>query len=370
MFEIGGERYLVVDAHVHAWDGAPANQAGPAGEQFVADLHHRHRVLDRRPRPLTVDEFERVSEHGLAADLLGTGHVDRAVLQPLGLSELFVLGFDPSSWHAELAEGLAGRFVVTGELDPTVDGAGRGMAARIRDEQLRGISLVSARRPESRTSLAAPWLRRTLSRAEQAGAGVVHLGVGVVAHPPPGAPVWAHAGVPDRPTATRATRSRWPSWAEPVRAGSALPVRVRNLRPPPAGGFDATELSVLAGALPRVQFVVGSGCLPTAVLARLARLPNVSVLLADLLVGLRTHPEEAGDALDALLAAYGPQRLLFGSGYPLVRPGPLVAETVAALRSRGLGPVALQAVLGATAARLYRLPVPETLIRHDDAARA
>jgi uncharacterized protein len=365
LYEIGGERFLVVDAHVHAWDGSPHNQAGPSGEQFVADLHHRHRLLDRVPRPLTGDEFAQVAERDLVADLLGHGYVDRAVLQPVGLGELFVLGFAPSAWHAELAGELAGRFVVGGELDPTAaDVAGRGLAARIRREDLRGLSLVSTRRPEFRLTLSAPWLRRALARAEQAGAGIVHVGVGPMAHPPPGAPDWAHGGVPDRPTATGRTRSRWPAWAEPVRAGSALPVRDRNLRPPPAGGFDATELSVLAGNLPKVRFVVGSGSLPTEVLGRLARLPNVRVLLTDVLVGLRTHPGEAGRALDALLAAYGPGRLLFGSGYPLVRPGRLVAEAVAALQARGLSPADLQAVLGANAARLYRLPVPEALVTH------
>ena len=30
----------VVDAQVHGWDGRPHNQAGPAGEQFVADWRY------------------------------------------------------------------------------------------------------------------------------------------------------------------------------------------------------------------------------------------------------------------------------------------------------------------------------------------
>jgi predicted TIM-barrel fold metal-dependent hydrolase len=365
-----GERYLVVDAQVHAWDGSAANQAGPAGEQFVADLHHRHRVLDRKPRPLPADEFERVGERALVADVFGYGHVDRAVLQPLGLGELFVLGFSPSAWHAELAEPLGGRLVVTGELDPGADrGVSRGLTAWVRRDSLRGFALVSARRPETRMALAESWMRRALARGEQAGAGVVHIGVGPVAHPPPGAPAWAHAGVPDRP-ARAAGRARWPSWAEPVRAGSALPVRARNARPLPAGGFDATELRVLAAALPRVRFVLGSGCLPTGVLCRLARLSNVNVLLTDVLVAMRTHAGEAGPALDALLAAFGPGRLLFGSGYPLVRPERLVGEAVAALRERGLEPADVQAVMGANAAGLYRIPVPDALVHGGQAARA
>ncbi|MFR9806615.1 amidohydrolase family protein [Pseudonocardia sp. RS010] len=370
MYEVGGERYVVVDAHVHAWDGSPHNQAGPAGEQFVADLYHRHRVLDRSPRPIPFDEFAAVGERSLAADLLGRGHVDRAVLQPLGLGSLFVLGFAPSAWSAELAEGLAGRFAVTGELDPADDGGRRGIAVRVRREDLRGLSLTSGTRPEARLELGDPALRRALGRAEQAGAGVVHLGVGAAAHPAAGAPGWCHGGVPDRPTGSGRIRARWPSWAEPVRSGSALPVRERDARPAPAGRIDPGGVRPLVSALPRLRFVLGAGCLPTPVLVRLAQLPGVHVLLTEVLTGLRTHPREAGEALDALLAAFGPERLLFGSGYPLVRPERLVEETAAALLARGLEPPAIQAVLGANAARLYRLPVPEALVAHDTAARA
>lgn len=361
MYVEDGEQYLVVDAQVHAWDGRPHNQAGPAGEQFLADLHHRHRTLDHSPRPLSVDAFDLVTERSLVADVLDAG-VDRAVLQPAGFSDLFVLGLAPLAWHTELARERPGRFVLTGELDPAADRSRvRGMAAQVRRDGLRGLTIVPARRPEARTPLGTPWLRRVLARAEQAGAGVVHVGVGPLAHPVPGAPDWAHAGVVEQGSSL--PRPRWPSWAEPVRAGSALPVRARNSGPLPAGGFDATELSELAAALPRVRFVLGAGSLPTAVLCRMARLPNVHVLLTELLVALRRAPVAAGAALGDLLAAFGPDRLMFGSGYPLVRPGRLVRE-FATFRYpeplRGQYPEldadVRRAVFGGTAARLYGLP--------------
>ncbi len=360
--DVDGEHYVVVDAQVHAWDGRPHNQAGPAGEQFVADLHHRHRMLDHSPRPLSADAFGQVTEQDLTADVLGSG-VDRAVLQPASFSDLFVLGLAPLSWHAEIAgdPSAAGRLVLSGEVDPAADRSRvRGMAAQVRRDDLRALTVVPARRPEARIQLGAPWLRRVLSRAEQAGARVVHIGVGPLVHPVPGAPEWAQAGVVESGTSAR--RPRWPSWAEPVRAGSALPVRARNTGPLPAGGFDATEISELAAALPRVRFVLGAGSLPTDVLARLARLPNVYVLLTELLVALRRYPVDAGRALGQLMAAFGPDRLMFGSGYPLVRPARLVREFVTyryPQELRGAFPEldadARRAVLGGTAARLYRL---------------
>lgn len=360
--DLDGDRYLVVDAQVHAWDGRPHNQAGPAGEQFLADLHHRHRMLDHTPRPLSVDAFGQVTDRNLTADVLGSG-VDLAVLQPASFSDLFVLGFAPLSWHTELAgdHAAAGRLILCGELDPAADRSRvRGVAAQVRRDDLRALTVVPHRRPEARVPLGESWLRRVLSRAEQAGARVVHVGVGPMVHPAPGAPEWARAGVAEGGATER--RPRWPSWAEPVRAGSALPVRARNTGPLPAGGFDATEISELASALPRVRFVLGAGSLPTDVLARLARLPNVYVLLTELLVALRRFPVDAARALGTLMTAFGPDRLMFGSGYPLVRPARLVREFVAFRYPSELDgefpeldAEARRAVLGGTASRLYRL---------------
>ncbi|WP_214368085.1 amidohydrolase family protein [Pseudonocardia sp. H11422] len=366
MFRIASERYVVIDAQVHAWDGSPHNQAGPSGEAFVADLYRRHRALDCAPRPMPADEFERVTERGLAMDVIGSGHVDRAVLQPVALDELFVLGFSPETWHAELAEQLPGRFVLTGELDPARGQAGaRGLAARVRRGDLRGLHLAPSRRPDGWLALSEPWLRRVLARCEQSGAGVVHLGIGSTVRRGAGCPDW----MVDRPgpgsgrDRSDPGRPRWPQWADPVRAGSALPVRTRAARPRPRSGFDAAELRELARALPRVQFVLGAACLPTVQLCRLARLPNVHVLLTDLLTALRVRPVEAARAFGELLVAFGGHRLLFGSGYPLVRPGRLVEELAgfrfpAELRAEfgELDMPTRHAILGGNAARLYRIP--------------
>jgi uncharacterized protein len=145
-----------------------------------------------------------------------------------------------------------------------------------------------------------------------------------------------------------------------VRAGSALPARAgaaARVAPP---GFDVAQFRALATALPQVRFVLGAGCLPSAWLCGLARLDNVHVLLTEILPW--TGSEGFAHAFGALLAAFGPDRLLFGSGYPMMRPGRLVAELAeyrfpAELRHRypRFDPAAKRAVLGGTAARLYRL---------------
>ncbi|GJF06738.1 amidohydrolase family protein [Pseudonocardia sp. D17] len=373
MYRSATADYVVIDAQVHAWDGSPSNQAGPSGEAYVAELYRRHRLLDRQPQAVDVDEFARVTGEGLLADVIG-GHVDRAVLQPLTLDDLFVLGFSPTAWHAELAEDLPGRFVLTGEVDPAMGSAGaRGLAARVRNADLRGLHLAPAHRPGTRIPLGEPWLRRVLARAEQSGATVVHLGVGPSTPSWPGVPGWA---IPRRAdvAAAAARPRRWPDWAHPVRAGSALPVR-SPARSAGQGGFDPVQLRDLAAALPRVQFVLGAACMPTASLCRLARLPNVHVLLTELLAGLRLHRVDAARAFGALLEAFGVHRMLFGSGYPLIRPARLVRELVEFRfpeelcgRYADLDDLGRHAILGANAARLYRIPLPAGAIPSAPAA--
>lgn len=352
---------FVVDAQVHGWDGRPHNQAGPAGEQFVADLHHRHRMVDPSPRPLSADAFGLVTPDAVAAHVLSA--VDRAVLVPAIFDDLFVLGFAAPAWHAELAAEHPGRLVLAGELDPADRGRARGIGAQVARAGTRALTVLPSRRPETAVSLREPWLRRSLTRAEQAGAGVVHVGVAPTARPPVDAPDWAYAGVIE---AGNTPRPRWPAWAEPVRAGSALPVRARTGGPMPAGSVDLAGVRELAAALPRVRFVLGAACAPTAALVRLARLPNVYVVLTDLLIALRRTPEPAAAALGELLAAYGPDRLMFGSGYPLVRPARLVRDVLTfrypdALRGRypELDDDVREAILGGTAARVYGLDLPQ-----------
>ncbi|MGH3615592.1 MAG: amidohydrolase family protein [Pseudonocardia sp.] len=351
-------RYIVVDAQVHAWDGSPHNQAGPGGEQFVADLLRRHRELGPPGSAVPADEFERVTEDGLARDVFVSGHVDRAVLQPVVLEDLFVLGFSPAAWHGELAERLPDRFVLSGELDPDAGQAGaRGIGPRVRRWDLRGLTLCETRRPGGRMRLADPWLRRVLARCGQVGAGVVHLGVAPSSRPAP----WRRW---DRAAGDgRGVGPRLPSWAEPVRAGSALPVRTNVLQRVPSAGFDVVQFRELARALPLIRFVLGAGCLPGEQLCRLGRLPNVHVVLTEMLPWIGS-PEFAR-AFGELLVAFGSERLLFGSGYPLLAPGRLV-EQLATYRFPAevggqypeLDTEARQAVLGGNAARLYRIPLP------------
>jgi uncharacterized protein len=350
---------VVVDAQVHVWDASPHNQAAPDGEVYALDLLRRHRELDGGAVP--THEVERVTEHTLSRDVFGDG-VDRAVLQPVVLGELFVLGFSPLEWHAEMAGTMPDRFVLSGELDPAGGQPdARGLTPRVRRFDLRGLTLCERRRPAGRLDLSDRWLRRTLTRCGTAGADVVHLGVGPSTRAAPWAP--QPPALPERLPEPRRPRRRVPhvpAWAEPVRAGSAQPVRAGAAARVAPAGFDAQQFRDLATALPDIRFVLGAGCLPTRELAALARLANVHVMLTEILPWIGSL--EFAHAFGALLRAYGPERLLFGSGYPMMRPGPLARELAAYRFPAELGQRyprfdadAARAVLGGNAERLYRI---------------
>ncbi len=374
MISIDGEPCPVVDAQVHIWDASPHNQAIADGEVYALDLLRRHRELDGSA--VAPHEAERVTEHMLRRDVFGDGHVDRAVLQPVVLGDLFVLGFSPLEWHVQMAARLPDRFVLSGELDPGGGRAGaRGLASLVRRFGLRGLTLGERGRPAGRLELADPWLRTVLARAGGAGADVVHVGVGPSTRAAPwhrgavtpGSSIGAAGGPARRVRARRVPVV--PPWAEPVRAGSSQPVRAgaaARVAPP---GFDARQLRSLAVDLPDIRFVLGAGCLPTPQLCRFADLPNTHVVLTEILPW--TGSLDFAHAFGALLASFGPDRLLFGSGYPMMRPGPLVRELAhyrfpaeLAQRYPRFDADAARAVLGGTAARLYRLPTTA------DAARA
>ncbi len=133
------------------------------------------------------------------------------------------------------------------------------------------------------------------------------------------------------------------------------------------------ELAVAAAtvrALPEVRFVLDHGAKPAIadggwqpwadLVTELAALPNVTCKLS----GLVTEADWAGwqprDVLPYarhLLAAFGPERLLFGSDWPVCTLAGQYADVYALAEQAvaALAPAERDAVLGGNAARVYGL---------------
>jgi L-fuconolactonase len=125
-----------------------------------------------------------------------------------------------------------------------------------------------------------------------------------------------------------------------------------------------------AAALPGVRFVLDHAAKPAiaagglrpwaAALSGIAALPNLSCKLSGLVTEARWDDwdaERIRPYADRVLEAFGPERVMFGSDWP-------VCELAASYRQvreladellEGLSPGGREAVLGGTAARVYRL---------------
>jgi L-fuconolactonase len=128
----------------------------------------------------------------------------------------------------------------------------------------------------------------------------------------------------------------------------------------------------LADALPHAPFVLDHGAKPpigTADWARwaeavadLSRRTNVSCKLSGLFTEVPAGAglDDVTESAHHLLACFGPQRLLFGTDWPvstLAAPYPEVVQRTRDLL-QGLSPQDRQAVLGETAAKVYGLQLP------------
>jgi len=149
--------------------------------------------------------------------------------------------------------------------------------------------------------------------------------------------------------------------AEVARAGLAYDLVVR---PPQLAATLET-----ARALPELRFVLDHAGKPdptrppspqwTAAIDALGALDNVTAKLSGLTS--EAGPEWTLDGLrrfaDALLTAFGPDRVLFGSDWPVCRLGGGYDATIAAMEAlcAGLSAAERAAVFGETAARVYGL---------------
>jgi L-fuconolactonase len=98
-------------------------------------------------------------------------------------------------------------------------------------------------------------------------------------------------------------------------------------------------------------------------LAALARHPNVACKVSGLVTEAAWDawtPEQLVPYVRHAVDVFGPERLLFGSDWPVcllaADYGEVVAATTEALERAGVGPAERDTVFGANARRLYRLP--------------
>ena len=96
MYEHNGEKYFIVDSHMHYWNAAPDNWV-PGAEQYAKgwiECFHAYQGLGPPETHWSIEHFQKYSEDDLMKDVFEDGHVDVAIFQPTNLKEWYKEGFN------------------------------------------------------------------------------------------------------------------------------------------------------------------------------------------------------------------------------------------------------------------------------------
>jgi hypothetical protein len=324
MYEKDGERYFIVDGHVHYWDAGPHNR-NRFGEGFIACFYDYHRNLSPEEWVWPKEKFDNYSEEDFLHDLFEVGYVDKAIFQPTYLREFFPAGFNTTEQNAVMAERHPGRFIVNGSFDPRDGDAGlEALEELVERYELKGVKLYTAEWKDGSRGyrLDSDETAKYLQRCQDLGVRNVHV----------------HKG----PTI-------WPLDRD---------------------AFDVADVDGAATSFPELNFIVEHVGLP-----RLedfcwiaTQEPNVYGGLAVAIPFMHTRPRYFAQVIGELCYWIGADRVLFGSDYAIWQPKWLIERFVDfqipddMVGEYGqLTTADKRQILGLNAARLYDIEVPSDL---------
>ena len=126
MYEHNGEKYFIVDSHMHYWNAAPDNWV-PGAEQYAKgwiECFHAYQGLGPPETHWTIEHFQKYSEDDLMKDVFEDGHVDVAIFQPTNLKEWYTEGFNTTARNDEMGRKHPGKFIYNTNFDPRDSDAG------------------------------------------------------------------------------------------------------------------------------------------------------------------------------------------------------------------------------------------------------
>jgi predicted TIM-barrel fold metal-dependent hydrolase len=180
MYEKDGEKYFVVDSHIHYWDASPENWV-PGAKHYAKgwiECFHAYQGLAPADTHWSLEHFQKYSEDDLMKDVFEDGHVDVAICQPTYLREWYRDGFNTTERNAELFESHPGRFVLNTRWDPREGDAGlRTLAENVDRWGCKGVKLYTAEwRGDSRGwTLKDPEAFRYLEKCLELGVRNIHV---------------------------------------------------------------------------------------------------------------------------------------------------------------------------------------------------
>jgi uncharacterized protein len=326
MYEKDGEKYFVVDSHMHYWDASPENWV--AGRENLAkgwiDCFYGYHQLGPPETHWDWEKYCKYSADDLMRDVFEQGHVDKAIFQSTYLKYWYKTGFNTAERNSQLAEKYPEKFIVNGRWDPREGEAGlRQLEEDARRYHLKGVKLYTAEWfGESRGfKLSDPESYRFLEKTQELGIKNVHV----------------HKG----PTI-------WPLDKD---------------------AFDVSDVDHAATDFPELNFIVEHVGLPRIedFCFMAVQEPNVYAGLAVVIGGLmHARPKFFAKVMGELLFWVGEDKMTFGSDYGIWEPKWQVEGFVdwqmpddeAFADYPRLTTQAKKKILGLNAAKLYDIEVP------------
>jgi predicted TIM-barrel fold metal-dependent hydrolase len=308
MYEKNGEKYFVLDSHLHFWDASPENWA-KGNEQYAKgwiECFHAYQGLGPPETHWSLEHFQKYSVEDFEKDVFN--------------------GFNDITQNAALLDRFPGKLILNGRWDPREGDAGLAQLEADHEQYgLQGVKLYTAEwREGSRGwTLADPQARRFLEKCEELGIRNIHV----------------HKG----PTI-------WPLDKD---------------------AFDVKDIDIAATSHPELNFIVEHVGLPRIedFCFMATQEPNVYAGLSVVVGGLmHARPRFFAKVMGELLFWVGEDKMLFGSDYAIWEPKWQIEGLVdwdypddTYSDYPRWTTAAKKKVLGLNAARLYGVDVPEEL---------
>src|SRR5680860_283234 len=325
MYEKDGEKYYIVDGHMHWWDASPENQSNKYGKGFIECFYGYHSSLSPEEYLWPLDKYQKYSEEDLTHDLFEIGYVDKAIFQPTYLTDFYKKGFNTTERNAVIAEKHPDKFILNTAWDPRDEQRGLEIfEEKVNRYGAKGCKLYTAKwRGDSKGwKLNDEWSYKYLEKCRELGVTNIHV----------------HKG----PTI-------WPLNRD---------------------AFDVHDVDHAATAFPELKFIVEHCGLP-----RLEDFCWIAVQESNVLGGLavampfiHSRPRYFAKIIGELLFWVGEDNILFGSDYAIWQPKWLVEQFVdfqmpedMVAEFGELTPDIKRKILGLNAARLYGVKVPDEI---------
>jgi predicted TIM-barrel fold metal-dependent hydrolase len=334
MYEKDGEKYFVMDSHIHFWDASPENWVKGA-ENYAKgwiECFHAYQSLGPPETHWTIEKFMKYSEDDFEKDVFQEGHVDVGVFESTYLKEWYTTGFNTTERNARMAAKHPGKLITNGRWDPRDGDAG--LAQLEQDAAtygLKGVKLYTAEWNNGSRGwrLDSPEAVPFLEKCQELGIKNIHV----------------HKG----PTI-------WPLDKD---------------------AFDPVDIDIAATSFPELNFIVEHVGLPRIedFCFMATQEPNVYAGLSVVVGGLmHARPRFFAKVMGELLFWVGEDKMLFGSDYGIWEPKWQVEGLVdwnypddTFSDFPAFTTASKKKILGLNAAKLYDVEVPQELQLPDDA---